>query len=387
MTSPRSSPAPRTPLRGLAPLVGLGASRAVDPMPAPVDAAGEDQATKAPGPVPTEAGSSGWAAPAGDEGPPEAGAAEDDPDDKHHSAGQSEKLPAGLLTTGLWVPPELKLSGLALPEPVRVLVHEFGLRMKYRHFVAQDRGLAEHLRVSGGLVALFTGAPESSKGITAALLAREQEVKLAVVDLADALLRRRDEFGKEMRELLDAAGTSGQVVYIEGATGLLTAWSAAAEPGGQARSVALAELWAQLSAHDGVVILATTQRPIIDERALQRIHTIIDFPAQDNDPETHYQLLLAMFPEGKLEPPAERDLREIAARVRLSEAGLRNAVLDAAARAAADNQANPLPVSACHLVRALAREYQKLGRKVSATDFGERLFALMAQPDCGSIDH
>ena len=80
-----------------------------------------------------------------------------------------------------------------------------------------------------------------------------------------------------------------------------------------------------------------------------------------------------MFPPGLLRP-SDEDIAKLAAVIRLPGGSVRNIVLDAAFRAAAASSGEP-EITLRHLVAATAREYQKLGRPLTRSDFGEQYYS------------
>jgi hypothetical protein len=78
-----------------------------------------------------------------------------------------------------------------------------------------------------------------------------------------------------------------------------------------------------------------------------------------------------MFPAG-VTLDDDIDLPEVSNRFKLSGGNIRNAAVDAAFRAAAEGQgaSRPLHIRHDHLILAIGREYQKLGRPITRGEFG-----------------
>ncbi len=119
----------------------------------------------------------------------------------------------------------------------------------------------------------------------------------------------------------------------------------------------------------GTVILATNFRQNIDEAFLRRIQVLIDFPFPDA--AARAEILRGLFPE-KVERPGDGELADVARRFELAGGSLKNVVLEAAFRAAAQGQ--PRAVTLRHLIGGVAREYQKLGRAVTPSEFGPEFY-------------
>jgi hypothetical protein len=77
-----------------------------------------------------------------------------------------------------------------------------------------------------------------------------------------------------------------------------------------------------------------------------------------------------MFPP-QVGRPDDEDLELLAARFQLAGGSIKNVVLDAAFRALARDQDQPVTVTTRDLVVSTAREYQKLGLPITKGEFGE----------------
>jgi hypothetical protein len=90
-----------------------------------------------------------------------------------------------------------------------------------------------------------------------------------------------------------------------------------------------------------------------------------------------------MFPP--MSRPTDNEVRRFAERFQIPGGSIRNVVEDAAFRALAADRENPA-ITVGFVAVALAREYQKLGRPLTAVEFGGELYkfveadVLMATP-------
>jgi SpoVK/Ycf46/Vps4 family AAA+-type ATPase len=117
----------------------------------------------------------------------------------------------------------------------------------------------------------------------------------------------------------------------------------------------------RLEAYDGIVVLATNLPKNLDDALLRRIHVIVDFP-QPGAAERRAiweRHLRDGVPRGDL------DLELLADRYELTGGVIRNAVVDAAFRAAGEGS----PVEMRHLMAAVMAEYTKLGRVIKEANF------------------
>ena len=83
-----------------------------------------------------------------------------------------------------------------------------------------------------------------------------------------------------------------------------------------------------------------------------------------------------MFPPGIARPPDE-EIRALAAQIRLPGGSAKNIVLDAAFRALSEAGSAAVTITVRHLVLSTAREYQKLGKPITKSDFGPTYYAIL----------
>lgn len=125
----------------------------------------------------------------------------------------------------------------------------------------------------------------------------------------------------------------------------------------------------------GVVILATNLRQNIDEAFIRRIHVMVEFPFPEAD--ARFEIWTGLFPSGVVSPPNPA-LRLLAEQFRLAGGNIQNIVVDASFRARARRDFDAegrLRIRMHDLVLAIAREYQKIGRPITPSEFGTKFFA------------
>jgi SpoVK/Ycf46/Vps4 family AAA+-type ATPase len=126
--------------------------------------------------------------------------------------------------------------------------------------------------------------------------------------------------------------------------------------------VETAYLLQRLESYEGVVVLATNLAKNIDVAFLRRLHALIEFPVPEK-PERRRIWEHNLMPGA---PTKDVDLDFLANQFAVTGGSIRNAVLGAAFLAAEAGTA----ITMATLIPALQREFQKLGRLVTPTDFG-----------------
>ncbi len=126
----------------------------------------------------------------------------------------------------------------------------------------------------------------------------------------------------------------------------------------------------------GVVILTSNLRQNIDEAFMRRIHVIVEFPFPAAD--ARLRILSGLFPSNVRRPPDD-DLRQLAEKFKLSGSSFKNIVVDAAFRALAGAKDESPEITLRHLAIATAREYQKLGKPLTKSEFGDTFYAWIGE--------
>jgi hypothetical protein len=102
---------------------------------------------------------------------------------------------------------------------------------------------------------------------------------------------------------------------------------------------------------------------------------LIDFPAPDRT--ARRGILESLFPSAT-PPAADVNLDDLAGRFDVSGGIIKNAVLDAAFRTAAETPSGqPAQITNRQLVLGFAREYQKLGKPITPAVFGKDNYELV----------
>jgi len=119
------------------------------------------------------------------------------------------------------------------------------------------------------------------------------------------------------------------------------------------------------------VILATNLSRNVDEAFARRMQYVIEFPIPDR--VLRKEIWRRAFPPPT--PMGDIDLAFMAEHFELPGGGIRGAALGAATLAAAQSGA----VEMKHLALAVAREYQKLGKVPSQSEFGPYYFDVLRE--------
>ncbi|MGF1580037.1 MAG: ATP-binding protein [Gemmataceae bacterium] len=265
---------------------------------------------------------------------------------------------------------DARLEDLVLPDPNHQQLRELVQRIKDQDHIRYGLGFADRLTLGQGLVVMFTGASGTGKTMAAGLLAATQGVDLYKVDLAAIVSKYVGETEKNLGRLFTEAQEANAILFFDEADSMFGKRGEVEEARDRWANLEVNYLLQRVEEYKGTVILATNFRQNIDEAFLRRIHVIVEFPFPEAD--ARLEIFKGCFTD-LVHRPSEKELFQLAKRFAISGGSIKNVVVDAVFRAVAANKQNPV-VTLRHLIAAVAREYQKLGKPVTPGDFGSRYF-------------
>lgn len=257
------------------------------------------------------------------------------------------------------ITPAVGWDDLVVPPAHLARLQELTARYRYRSTVYGEWGLAE--MPSPGLVALFGGPSGTGKTMTAEVIAHDLGVDLLRVDLQAVVSKYIGETEKNL-ELVFAAASSGDCVLLfDEADALFGTRAKVTDARDRYANLEVSFLLQRLESYDGFVVLTTNFQGNIDPAFMRRLHASVHFTL----PSPTERLAIWRRALGRA-PLADLDLDLVAERFDLAGGAIRNAALTTAFLAAADGG----PVRMEHLVRGLAQELSKLGRRPTPELFG-----------------
>jgi ATPase family associated with various cellular activities (AAA) len=264
----------------------------------------------------------------------------------------------------------LSLSDLVLPEANRRQLRDVQHRIRSMQRVHSELGFEQRLRLGDGMVVLFTGASGTGKTMAAECLARDLGVDLYKVDLSSIMSKYVGETEKNLQQLFTEAEDSSAIIFFDEADALFGKRGEVKDARDRWANAEVNYLLQRIEDYAGVVILASNLRQNIDEAFLRRISAMVEFPAPNES--ARVQIWRGMFPPD-LKGPSDEELELLASRIKVPGGSIRNIVVDAAFRATAAGPGEPV-VTLQHLVLASAREFQKLGKPLTKTEFGDEFY-------------
>jgi hypothetical protein len=250
---------------------------------------------------------------------------------------------------------------LVLPAGQLAILGDIVRQLRQRDRVYCDWGFADKNPRGQGLTALFSGESGTGKTLAAEAIANEVELDLYRVDLATLVSKYIGETEKNLRQLFDAAESSGAVLLFDEADALFGKRSEVKDSHDRYANIEVAYLLQRIEAYRGLAILTTNMKSALDRAFLRRIRFVVNFPFPDT--AARERIWRLQFP-----PRAPLGAIDFAVLARLNLAGghIRSIALNAAFKAA--DAGNAIDQSA--LMAAARAEFAKLERSFSGVADG-----------------
>jgi hypothetical protein len=281
----------------------------------------------------------------------------------HLRGGARAQNGAGLERLARRIPPAVGWGDLVLPATTLEQLRELATRARHRDQVLRTWAMRPGGARGQGITALFAGDSGTGKTMSAEVIAAELGLDLYAVDLATVVDKYVGETEKNLERIFaEAAGVNGVLLFDE-ADAIFGKRSEVRDAHDRYANVETAYLLQRMETFDGLAVLATNLRANVDEAFTRRLDAIVDFPTPD---KSQRRLLW----ERCLGPPLPLDqgvdLDFCARAFELSGGSIRSAAVTAAYLAAGSGK----PVGMADLIRAIHREYRKLGRLCLEAEFG-----------------
>ena len=224
---------------------------------------------------------------------------------------------------------------------------------------------ARSVRARGyGIKALLSGGPGTGKTMAAEVIAGTLGLDLFRVDLSSVISRWVGETEKNLKEVFDAAEGGTAVLLFDEADSLFGSRGEVKQAQDRFANQEVGFLLQRLEVFEGCAILTTNLQENIDEAFLRRFGAVIEFPMPSVEQRT--QLWQRAIPKGA---PLDDDidLAAVAKQFVIAGGSIINSAINACILASTLRE----PVGMKHIVTAVAQEYVKMGKQVTAVHFGE----------------
>jgi AAA+ superfamily predicted ATPase len=256
------------------------------------------------------------------------------------------------------IQPHYSWTDIVVPDDVLDQLGEICQRVVHRHRVLGDWGFGRKLSLGKGVNALFAGPSGTGKTMAAEIVANELVLELYKIDLSGIVSKYIGETEKNLEQVFEAAEDSNAILFFDEADALFGKRSEVRDSHDRYANIEISYLLQRMEQYDGVTILATNRRGNLDEAFSRRLAFTVHFPFPDE--ANRRRIWAGIWPE---EAPLDEsvDLDLLTRRFKLSGGNIKNVALAAAFLAAQDAS----PITIAHVIHAVGREYQKMGKPLS----------------------
>ena len=261
------------------------------------------------------------------------------------------------------VEPLYTWGDIVLPADQLEQLREICSQARHRNVVFGDWGFDRKISLGKGLNVLFSGPPGTGKTMAAEIIANDLGLGLYKIDLSQVVSKYIGETEKNLNRIFGEARATNAIIFFDEADALFGKRSEVRDAHDRYANIEIAYLLQKMEEYEGISILATNLRQNLDPAFTRRLNFSIDFPFPDE--ASRLQIWKSIWPS---ETPVDShaDLKFIATQYKLSGGSVKNIALAAAFSAAEEGQ----KVQTIHLLKAVRREFQKMGKSMSKTEFG-----------------
>ncbi len=235
---------------------------------------------------------------------------------------------------------------------------------EYRDLVHHQWGFADKLSLGKGLNVLFSGPSGTGKTMAAEVIAHHLQLDLYKIDLSQIVSKYIGETEKNLNRIFTAATNSNAILLFDEADALFGKRSEVQDARDRYANIEVSYLLQKMEDYQGIAILTTNFRSNIDQAFERRLRFTIEFPFPDA--KNRQLIWQRIFPQNAPTHP-HLDLEFLAQNFEITGANIRNIALTAAFFAADDSGV----IEMVHLIRAMRREYQKMGQILRDKDLGK----------------
>jgi SpoVK/Ycf46/Vps4 family AAA+-type ATPase len=233
------------------------------------------------------------------------------------------------------VTPKRTLEEVVLPSQTRRTLDQALAQVQNHHLIFNRWGLGERHTSGRGLAFNFAGPPGTGKTICAEAIAQALGLKLLVVNYAEAESMWFGQTPKNIVAIFRAAVEENAVLFFDEADAIAARRSAGSSlPHDRENNLTVNVLLRELEAFNGIVIFATNLAANFDPAFERRIRTHVLFEMPGTEERVRIWKL-QIHPE-KTPLASDVDFRRLAGQYAISGGDIKNAVLKAAAAAAAE---------------------------------------------------
>jgi hypothetical protein len=249
-------------------------------------------------------------------------------------------------------------TDLVLAEDALTQLQEICQRVVFHRTVFNVWGFQDKLSHGRGVTVMFSGLSGTGKTMAAGIIAHELGLDLYKIELSGVVSKYIGETEKNLDRIFRAATTANAILFFDEADALFGKRSEVRDSHDRYANLEISYLLQKMEEYEGIAILATNLRQNLDEAFVRRLAFTVQFPFPDvGDRQRIWE---GMFPA---QVPLAEDVNfeVLANQFKFSGGNIKNVALAAAFLAAAEGSI----LKMSHLLQAIRREYQKMGKVLS----------------------
>ncbi len=257
-----------------------------------------------------------------------------------------------------WATPvtsDYEWDDLVLPCRQKETMQEIVNHFQYRRLVYQTWGMENTIQYGSGLSVLFAGPPGTGKTMAAQVLCKKIGLELFKIDIPSIVSKYIGETEQHIRDIFREGIQSQAVLFFDEADVLFSKRTEVKDSHDKYSNMEAAYLLQKMEEYPGIVILATNFPKNIDAAFKRRIKYVMEF--EMSDAEQRLKIWKQSIPE-KLPIDDEILFEWLAETFEFSGSNIKNIIENAAFFAASVQET----VGMRHILHAIEKEYQKMGR-------------------------
>ncbi len=285
-----------------------------------------------------------------------------------------EESDKGLLSYSQKIVPHYRWDDIILPRDTLDQLKEICLAIQNRRKVYWEWGFEQKFSLGKGLNILLAGPPGIGKTMSAEIIANELGVDLYKIDLSCVVSKYIGETEKNLSKIFNEAETSNCILYFDEADALFGKRTEVRDSHDRYANIEINFLLQKMDEYDGIVLLATNMRKNLDPAFTRRLHHVVEFPFPD---EKYREVIWKSAYPANTPTAGDIDYGFLAGRFKIAGGNIKNIAVNSAFLASA----NGGKVNMENIILAVKREYQKMGKMCSKSDFGQYYHLVREEPE------
>jgi SpoVK/Ycf46/Vps4 family AAA+-type ATPase len=258
--------------------------------------------------------------------------------------------------------PRRKWQDIILAPAVKEQLEEICAFVRHKETVFSEWGFDKKLSLGKGLNILFAGPSGTGKTLAAEIIAGEVGLDLYKIDLSGIVSKYIGETEKNLKKIFGEAETCNAILFFDEADALFGKRSDVNDSHDRYANIEVNYLLQQMEEHEGTIILASNYKKNLDDAFIRRLQFAVEFPIPDE--AARKEIWIGMFPENaRLGEDVDFNFLS---KFKLTGGNIKNIALLAAVLAVD----GPGVIGMKEILRALKREFQKMGKICTPGDFG-----------------